>query len=44
MGWIPLHFWSKDVNNNIDEVISTIEDIIELQDDNRLENEDSFLY
>ena len=44
MGWIPLHFWSKDVNNNIDEVISTIEDIIELQDDNRLENEYSFLY
>lgn len=28
-GWIPLHFWSKDILHNLDGVISEIEDYID---------------
>ena len=31
MGWIPLHFWSKDVENNLDECIKEILEYVSYQ-------------
>ena len=32
-GWITLHFWSRDVQHNLDGCISVIEDFIRYQED-----------
>lgn len=34
LGWIPIHFWSKEVNSNLDYCIQVIEEFIEFQIDN----------
>lgn len=34
LGWIPIHFWSKEVNSNLEYCIQVIEDFIEFQIDN----------
>lgn len=34
LGWIPIHFWSKEVNSNLEYCVQVIEDFIEFQIDN----------
>lgn len=31
MGWIPLHFWSEEISNNIEYCIAEIEDYMQVQ-------------
>lgn len=31
MGWIPLHFWEKDVNNNLQKCVDKIVDAVQIQ-------------
>lgn len=38
-GWIPLHFWSKDIKNNVDAIIQEIEDFIHYIEEGRDSNE-----
>lgn len=34
-GWIPVHFWSKDVIKDVNSCISIIEDFIKLEEDGK---------
>lgn len=34
LGWIPVHFWSKDVDANLEYCVQVIEEFIEFQMDN----------
>lgn len=34
LGWIPIHFWSKEVNSNLEYCVQVIEDFIGFQIDN----------
>ena len=36
MGWIPLHFWSKDVENNLDACVDEILEYVSYQMQGRI--------